>query len=132
MTVISGMLVAASAGFLIGLAALIVVMPRRAERFLRSFASSAQAHYAEQTLRLVAGGAMVVFAPSMWYAQPFRIFGWLIVITAVALLLLPWRWHHELGKRVMPSVIRHMRLFALGALALGMFIFFGMSRVVVP
>jgi hypothetical protein len=131
MTVISGMLVAASAMFLIGLAVLIAVTPQRAERFLRSFASSARAHYTEQTLRLLAGGAMVLFAPSMWYAQPFWIFGWLVVITAVTLLLLPWRWHHELGRRVMPVVIQHMKLLALGALALGIFIFYGMSRVVV-
>jgi hypothetical protein len=66
----------------------------------------------------------------MWYADLFRIFGWLIVVTTVGLLLLPWRWHHEVGKRVMPLVIRRMKLFALGALALGLFVFYGVSRAV--
>jgi uncharacterized protein YjeT (DUF2065 family) len=66
----------------------------------------------------------------MWYADLFKLFGWLIVVTTVALLLLPWRWHHKLAKRAIPLVIRHVRLFALGAFALGMLVFYGVSRVV--
>jgi hypothetical protein len=130
MEVLSGMLVVAFGVFLVGLAVLIASRPKLAEGFLRSFASSARAHYTEQALRLIAGAGMVVFAPSMWYADLFRIFGWLIVVTTVGLLLLPWRWHHEVGKRVMPLVIRRMKLFALGALALGLFVFYGVSRAV--
>ena len=130
MEVLSGMLVVALGVFLIGLAVLIAIKPQLAERVLRSFASSARAHYVEQALRLIAGGAMVIFAPSMWYSDLFKVFGWLIVVTAVALLLLPWRWHYELGKWVIPLVIRHMKLFALGAFALGILVFYGVSRVV--
>jgi hypothetical protein len=127
--VLSGLFVMAMGVFLIGLAALIVIRRQLAERFLRSFATSARAHYTEQALRLTAGGAMVVFAPSMWYSDLFMVLGWLIVVTAVALLFLPWRWHLELGKVVMPLVIRHMMFYALGAFALGLFVFWGMSRV---
>ena len=130
MEVLSGMLVVALGMFLIGLAVLIAITPQLAERFLRSFASSGRAHYTEQALRLIAGGGLVIFAPSMWYPDLFKLFGWLIVVTAVALLLLPWRWHYEFAKRAIPLVIRHMRLYALGAFALGMFIFYGVSRVV--
>ena len=130
MEVLSGILVVAFGLFLIGLAVLIAIKPQLAERFLRSFAGSARAHYTEQTLRLIAGGAMVIFAPSMWYPDLFRLFGWLIVVTAAALLLLPWRWHYEFGKRAIPLVIRNMKLFALGAVALGILIFYGVSRVV--
>jgi hypothetical protein len=130
MELLSGILVVAFGAFLIGLAVLIVIKPQLAARFLRSFASSARAHYAEQALRLIAGGAMVIFAPSMWYPDLFRLFGWLIVVTAVALLLLPWRWHYEFSKRAIPLVIRHMKLFAVGAVALGILVFYGVSRVV--
>jgi hypothetical protein len=129
MEVLSGILVVGFAAFLIGLASLIAIEPRRAERVLRSFARSARAHYTEQVLRLIAGGALVVFAPSMWHSDLFMLFGWLIVVTALVLLLLPWRWHHEFGKWVIPVVIRHLNLFALGALALGILIFYGVSRV---
>jgi hypothetical protein len=128
--VLSGMLVVAFGVFLTGLAVLIAIKPQLAERFLRSFASSARAHYVEQTLRLIAGAAMVNFAPSMWHADLFRLLGWLIAVTAVALLLLPWRWHHEFGKWAIPWVIRHLKLFALGSLALGMFVLFAASRAV--
>ena len=130
MEVFSGMFVVAFGVFLVGLAALIAIKPQLAERFLRSFASSARAHYAEQALRLIAGGAMVIFAPSMWYPDLFRLFGWLIVVTAVALLLLPWRWHYEFSKLAIPLVIQHMKLFALGAIALAILVFYGVSRVV--
>jgi len=127
---LSAMLVVSFGAFLIGLAILIAINPQLAERFRRSFASSARAHYAEQALRLISGGAMVTFAPSMWYPDLFRLFGWLIVVTAVALLLLPWRWHYEFGRRAIPLVIRHMKIFALSAAVLGMLIFYGVSRVV--
>ena len=75
---------------------------------------------------------MGIFAPSMWYPYLFLLLGWMIGVTAVALLLLPWRWHHEFGKLAIPLVIGHMRLFALGAFALGMLVFYGASRVVFP
>jgi hypothetical protein len=130
MRVLSGILVVGFGVFLIGLAVLIAVKPQVAERFLRSFASSARAHYAEQSLRLIVGGAMASLAPSLWFPHVFMLLGWMLAITAAALLLLPWRWHHEFGKRTMPLVIGHMRLFAVGAFALGVLVFYGVSRVV--
>jgi hypothetical protein len=130
-TLLSGIVVVGFCLFLIGLAVVIATTPSFAERFLRSFASSAPAHYTEQGLRVLVGAAIVNFASSMWYPELFRLFGWLIVVTAVGLLLIPWQWHHKLGTWVMPLVIRHMRLFALGASALGAFILYGVSRAVI-
>lgn len=46
MEVLSGMVVVAFGVSLTGLAVLIAIKPRLAERFLRSLASSARAHYA--------------------------------------------------------------------------------------
>jgi hypothetical protein len=129
-SVFSGVVVVGFCLFLIGLAGVIAARPALAERFLRSFASSARAHYTEQGLRLLVGAAIVNFASSMWYPELFKLFGWLIVVTAVGLLLMPWQWHHKLGTWMMPLVIRHMRLFALGATALGAFILYGVSRAV--
>jgi hypothetical protein len=130
MRALSGVVVVAFGVFLTGLAALIAVKPRLAERFLRSFASSARAHYVEQSLRLLAGGALAVFATSMWYPRLFMFLGWMMAITAAVLLILPWRWHHEFARRAMPRVIAHLRLFALGAFALGVLVFYGVSRAV--
>ena len=130
MNLLAGMVVVAFCVYLTGLAVLIATKPQLAERFLQSFASSARTHYTEQVLRLTAGGAIVVFAPSMWYTDLFKLFGWLLIVPAVALLLLPWQWHQKFGKRALPLVRKHLKLFALGAFALGIFILYGLSRVV--
>ncbi len=130
MTVLSGAVVVCSAMFLIGLAAVIVINPPLAARFLGSFASSARAHYTEQALRLVAGGAIVIFAPSMWYPDLFELFGWILIVTAAGLLLVPWRWHNAFGKWAIPLAIRHSKLLALGSATLGLLILWGASRAV--
>jgi hypothetical protein len=128
---LSGLVVVGSCIFLIGLAVVIAIKPRLAERFVRSLASSARAHYIEQELRLLAGAALVEFASSMWHPKLFELFGWVLVVTAVGLMLMPWQWHHRYGTWAIPLVIRHMRLFALGAFALGGFILYGVSRAIV-
>jgi hypothetical protein len=127
---LSGIVVVGFCVFLIGLAVVIATRPLLAERFLRSFASSARAHYTEQGSRLLVGAALINFANSMWHSELFKLFGWLIVVTAVALLLTPWQWHHKLGTWMIPLVIRHMKLFAFGASALGVLILYGVSRAV--
>lgn len=66
---LSGIVVVGFCLFLIGLAVVIATMPALAERFLRSFASSAHAHYTEQGLRLLVGAAVVNLANSMRYPE---------------------------------------------------------------
>jgi hypothetical protein len=130
-SLLSGIVVVGFCLFLIGLALVIAATPPLAERFLRSFASSAPAHYTEQGLRLLVGVSIVNFASSMAYPEMFKVFGWFIVVTTVGLLLIPWQWHHKYGTWVMPLMIRHMRLFALGAFALGSFILYGVSHALI-
>ena len=110
---LSGLMVVGFSMFLIGLTVVIVANPSLAERFLRSFASSAKTHYTEQVLRLLAGAALVVFANSMWYPRLFKLFGGLLAISSMGLILMPWRWHQKFGSLAMPMVIRNMRLYAL-------------------
>jgi len=124
MTPLAGILVALTALWLIGLGGAMLLAPERAARFLSAFASSARAHYTEQVLRLIAGAALVIFAPEMRFPEPFRIFGWILALTAVGLLLVPWRWHHRFGQWAIPLAIRHIKLYALAALGLGAFVLF--------
>ncbi|MBN8729220.1 MAG: hypothetical protein J0L64_01670 [Acidobacteria bacterium] len=128
---LSGIVVVGFGLFLIVLAALIITMPSRAEEFLRGFASSAVTHYTEQGLRLVVGAAVVSFAGSMRHPELFNVFGWLIIVSTAGLLLIPWQWHNRFSTLVMPPVFRHMRLFALGACALGAFILSCVSQVLI-
>lgn len=129
-TWLSGIVVVGFCLFLIGLAVVIAARPALAERFLRSFASSARAHYTEQGLRLLVAVAVVTFANSMRHPELFKLFGWLMVVSTVGLLLTPWQWHHKFSLKVMPPVYRHLRLFGLAALALAALILYGVSAVV--
>lgn len=110
--------------YLVGLAAVALVAPARATRFLRGFATSALTHYVELALRLIAGGAMVIHAPNMRYPDAFALFGWILIITTAALLAVPWRWHHRFARWAVPQALPHLRLvaaasFLLGGLVLG-------------
>jgi uncharacterized protein YjeT (DUF2065 family) len=111
--------------FLIGLACVAFAKPVIAERFFTSFASSAQTHYTEQAFRLLIGASIVVRSPAMWQADLFRITGWLIVISTVGLLLTPWQWHHRFGQQVLPLMVRHLRLYAVGLIVFGVLLLFG-------
>ena len=113
--------------FLVGLAVLVFVKPMQAERFLNLFASNARAHYIEQLLRLLVGGALVNYQSSMWLPAVFLIFGWVLVITAAGLLCIPWRWHHQFAKWAIPLAVQNLRWYGAGAFALGVFILFSAS-----
>ena len=108
--------------YLVVLAAVALVSPERAERFLSSFASSAAAHFLELFVRLVVGAALVLYAPQMKWPGLFVVFGWVIVVTTIGLLAVPWRWHRRFATWSVPHATRNMRLLALGSLAVGVFV----------
>lgn len=124
----AGIIVALFGLFLIGLGTLCVVRRPAAERFLLGFASSARAHFAEHSIRLLVGFALVLYSPSMWYPSVFRIFGWILTATSAVLLVLPWQWHREYARRTVPTVLRILWLFAVGSFVLGIFVLYGLSR----
>lgn len=127
---LSLVLIVAFGLFLLGLAAVVVAAPSAADRFLGSFASSASAHYMEQGVRLLVGAAIVHRAGAMWYPELFRAFGWLLVVTTIGLLLVPWQWHQRFATRVMPPVLRRRGWFALGAAVMGAAILYAVSPAV--
>lgn len=125
MTVAAGVVVVAFGFFLIALTGVAFVKPAMAERFFMSFASSARTHYVEQGFRLLIGASLVVLSPTMWQANLFRLIGWALVVSSAALILLPWRWHHRFGERVLPMLVRHMRLYTVGIFAFGVLLLYG-------
>ena len=129
---LSGIVILAFCIFLIGLAVLIVAKPGRAELFLSSYASSARTHYSEQAARLVVGAAFVTLAPSMWYSNLLSLFGWILIVTTIGLLLIPWQWHHKFGEWAIPLTLRYLQFYALGAFILGILILYSLSRVLFP
>lgn len=110
--------------WLIGLAAALLFRPAAARGFLGKFASSARAHFTEQLLRLAAGAALVVYAAEMRFPEAFRLFGWVLVTSAAALMLAPWRWHRRFAEWVVPLATRRRWPLALGSFALGAFVLY--------
>jgi len=51
-----------------------------------------------------------------------------IVVSSAALICVPWRWHHWLGERVLPMLVRHLKLYAVGMLAFGVLLLYGVFR----
>jgi hypothetical protein len=121
-TLLAGLVVSTAGVLMIGFAGLVFARPALAARVLKLFASSARAHYIEQSLRIVFGAAIVVLSPAMWFETLFRVLGWAIVISSVALILIPWRWHHRFGALVLPELTRHIRLYAAAVCAFGVFL----------
>ncbi len=133
MILASGAVVIAFVAFLLGLAVLIFIRQPVAERFLLAFASSVRAHYLEQSLRLMVGGALVVYSPYMRWPRVFQLFGWVIVFTTIGLLCIPWRWHRRFAEWAVPPVIRFIGLFGVTAAALGVLVLYSVFfNVVTP
>ena len=99
--------------------------PAVAERFLMRFASSARTHYVEQACRLLIGAALVALSPAMWMSKIFWLLGWAVVVSSAALMCVPWRWHHRFAERVLPTVVGHLRLCAVGPFAFGVLLLYG-------
>jgi len=125
MSVVAAVVVVAFGLLLIGFTGVVFAKPAMAGGFLMRFASSARTHYAEQAFRLLVGAALVVLSPAMWQPRMFWLLGWAIVVTSAVLMCVPWQWHHRLGERMLPMLVRHVRLYAIGAFALGALLLYG-------
>jgi hypothetical protein len=125
MRLLSGCVVVAFALFLAGLAVATFLWPAHARRFFNAFARSARTHYTEQALRLVVGSALVGFSSAMWQPDLFLQFGWVVIATTAGLLVIPWRWHQKVARRIVPPVLEHMKLLGVGALLMAALLLYG-------
>jgi len=114
--------------YLVVLGAASLFASARASRFLLGFASSQRVHLAEMFLRLLVGGALVLFAPRMPLSPAFGIFGWVLIATTTCLLLIPWEWHHRFAQRAVPLFTRRISVLGVVSLAIGGFILWAASR----
>jgi hypothetical protein len=128
----AGAILVAFGLFLVGLTVVVFAKPAVAERFFTSFASSARAHYTEQIVRLLIGASLIVRSGVMWQPKVFWLVGWGIVVSSLVLILTPWRWHDRFGEEVRPMLIRHMKLFAVGLLAFGVSLIYGVLTGIFP
>ena len=127
MSAVAGAILVAFGFFLVGLTVVVFAKPAVAERFFMSFASSARTHYTEQIVRLLIGASLVIRSGAMWQPKVFWLVGWGIVVSSLVLILTPWQWHDRFGEEVRPMLIRHMKLFAVGLLAFGVLLIYGVG-----
>jgi hypothetical protein len=106
--------------YLVGLGIVALVAPARAGRFLLGFAATWRLHALELALRLVVGAALVLHAPRMALGAGFAAFGWLLIATTAAMMVVPWRWHQRFAGRFVPVALRHTAAIGLVSLALGL------------
>jgi hypothetical protein len=132
MNAVAGAILVAFGLFLVGFTVVVFAKPAVAERFLMSFASSPRAHYTEQVIRLLIGASLVIRSAAMWQPKVFWFVGWAIVLSSLVLILSPWQWHHRFGEKVRPTLIRRMKLFAVGLLAFGVLLLYGVFAAVSP
>ena len=125
MSVVAAVVVVVFGLSLITFTGMAFAKPARAERFLMAFATSARTHYVEQAVRILVGASLVVLSSTMWQPKMFWLFGWAIVGSSAALICLPWQWHDRLGELVRPMLVRYLKLYAVGAFALGLLLLYG-------
>jgi len=114
--------------YFIALAGVSLFIPAQAERFLLGFAGSLQKHFSELFLRFLVGGAFVIHAPQMYLSDVFGLFGWILLLTTAALLVIPWKWHRRFAQYAVPKAIQYIKLIGLVSLALGGFILAAVIR----
>ena len=101
-----------------------------AMRFLLGFAGSPARHYAELGIRMVVGAAFVVAAPQAPWTWAFQVFGWLLIGTTAALLLVPWQSHQRFAQGSVPRVSRHLPLLGGMSLIAGLAILAAVHRAI--
>ena len=80
--------------WLVAVAAIMAFRPALALRGLRLFASTPAIHFGEMALRITVGLGMLMVAPASRLPLVLSTFGWLLIVTSLALCLAPRRWHH--------------------------------------
>lgn len=108
------LLVSLTGGYLVALGLVALLRPQQAQSFLLGFASSARLHYLEIVIRMLVGLAFIHSAEYVFSARAFTGFGWLLVLTSLPLLLLPWQWHRHFAAKAV-SASRHYLAFIGGA-----------------
>lgn len=116
---LAGAVIVAAGVYLVVLGASCFVRPNSAARFLLGFASSAFVHYVELAIRVLVGASLVHKAPALPFPPIFSVFGWVLIVTSVAMFVVPWRWHRQFAQRAVPQALRYIKLLGVSSIALG-------------
>ncbi len=74
---------------------LMLFNPTQARVTLRKAGSTNFINYAEITIRLIPAIALIVYSDYCKFPEPFRVFGWFMLITSLILYVVPRKLHHN-------------------------------------
>jgi len=92
---------------------------------MRMFASTRRAHFVEQGIRILVGISLMLYSSESAAPMAFHLFGGVLIATSVGLMILPWRLHKRFADKVIPVVIRFLRVYAAFSALLGAALLYG-------
>lgn len=98
--------------YLFGLGVVILLLPERAKAFLGGFAGNIAVNTAEAVLRAGAGLALMGVSPDSRFPYAFFIAGTFLVISALAIFLLPGP-HRRFAQWAVPFALRIMPVYGV-------------------
>lgn len=117
MTLIAQSIVMLFGVFLIGVGVLMLLLPSKANAYLRKAGSTNLINYTEISIRMIPAAAMVVSADLSKYPEAFRLLGWFMIATSVVLFFVPRNMHHAYALRcadlLTPTLTRIVSPFSM-------------------
>lgn len=130
-TLIAGAVVLLSAAYLLGFGTIAVVDPARAGSYLTRFAGSVRLHVLELLVRFAVGLAFVGYASHMQFGRAFEAFGAVLLVTTLALALLPWRWHRRFAETSVPAALPYLPLIGVVSIIAGAGVVWAVASILV-
>ena len=118
-TVVGIAVVVTAALYLLALGSGALIRPELTKRFLGGFATTRRIHFTELALRVVTGAAFVSSAPRMAFGPAIALFGWMLVVTSLALAIVPWRLHKRFAAWAVPQATQRMPLIGIASIVGG-------------
>jgi hypothetical protein len=117
MTTVAQIVGLLSGAWLIGLGVWMAAVPRRALAVLAAMGSTANIHFGEMIIRVLIGAALVGAGPASRCPLVMTVAGGFLIISALALMALPRRWHAAYSiwwaARIPPIAVRFVAPFSI-------------------
>lgn len=81
--------------WLLGVGVFMALRPERSLQLLGMMAATQRINLTEQSLRILAGAALVIRSGSSKLPDFFEIGGWFMIVSSVVLVVMPLRWHRN-------------------------------------
>jgi len=85
--------------FIIFIAFVMLINPKKARNTLRKGGSTNFINYAEITIRLIPAISLILYSKFSKFPEAFKIFGWIMLVTSLILYIVPRKTHHKFSMK---------------------------------